>query len=110
MEFEASGYLEEPLPAWVGVRAASGAGAGSARSVSLMAPMLAHRRQPSDLVINAPLLSSLATKTSALGLGFGDRFRSFLGRSGSFEEMVLHTDTPGELQGKRATTHLLGIT
>ena len=75
-----------------------------------MAPMLAHRRQPSDLVINAPLLSSLATTTSALGLGFGDRFRGFQGCSGSFEEMVLKAEEPVEFQGKRATKPLLGIT
>ena len=75
-----------------------------------MAPMLAHRRQPSDLAINAPLLSFLATKTSALGLCFGDTFRGFQGCSGCFEEMVLQAEKPGELQGKRATKALLGIT
>ena len=45
-----------------------------------------------------------------LGLGLGDRFEGFQGRSGSFEERVLHTEKPGELQGKRATKRLLGIT
>jgi hypothetical protein len=72
--------------------------------------MLPERKQTSDLAINAPLLPYLATKTSALGLGLGDRFGGFQGRSGSFEEMVLLAEKPGELQGKRATKRLLGIT
>jgi hypothetical protein len=71
--------------------------------------MLSQRGQPSDLAINAPLLPFLATGTSALGLGFGDRFGGFQGCSGPFEEMVLHAEKPGELQGKRATKRLLGI-
>jgi hypothetical protein len=72
--------------------------------------MLAQRRQPSDLASNAPLLPPLATGTSALGLGFGDRFGGFQGRSGSFKEMVQQAEKPPELQGKRATKRLLGIT
>jgi hypothetical protein len=72
--------------------------------------MLPELRQTSGLVIEAPLLTSLATRTNSLGLGFGDRFEGFQGRSGSFEERVLHTEKPGELQGKRATKRLLGIT
>jgi hypothetical protein len=35
-------------------------------------------------------------KTAALGLGFGDRFGGFRGRSGSFKEMVLQAEKPGE--------------
>jgi len=44
-----------------------------------------------------------------LGLGFGDRFRGFQGRSGPLEEMVPHAKKAGELQGKRPTKRLLGI-
>ena len=65
--------------------------------------MLPDRRQPSDLAANAPSLPFLAPRTSTLGLGFGDRFEGFQGRSGSFEEMVLQAEKPCELQGKRAT-------
>jgi hypothetical protein len=72
--------------------------------------MLPERRQPSGFAINAPLLPYLSTRTSALGLGFGDRFGGFQGCSGSFEEMVLHAEKPGELQGKRATTRICEIT
>jgi hypothetical protein len=72
--------------------------------------MLSQRRQQSDLAINASLLPSLATGTSALGLGFGDRFGGFQGRSGSFKEMVQRAEKPGELQEKRAIKRLLGIT
>jgi hypothetical protein len=82
----------------------------SARIASLMAPMLAHRRQPSDLVINVPLLPSPATRRSALGLGFGDRFEGSQGCSGPFKEMVQQAGKPGELQGKPATKRLLDIT
>jgi hypothetical protein len=71
--------------------------------------MLLDQRQPNDLTDNAPLLPPLATETTVLGLGFGDRFGGFEGRSGSFKEMVQHTEKPGELQGKRATKRLLGI-
>jgi hypothetical protein len=62
-----------------------------------------------DLAINVPLLSSLAIRTIALGLGFGDRFGGFQGRSGPLEEMVPHAKKAGELQGKRPTKRLLGI-
>ena len=72
--------------------------------------MLPERRQTSGLGINAPLLPSMATRTSALGLGFGDRFAGFQGRSGSFEEMVLQAEKLGGLQGKRAAKRLLRIT
>ena len=62
-----------------------------------------------DLAINVPLLSSLAIRTIAMGLGFGDRFGGFQGRSGPLEEMVAHAKKAGELQGKRLTKRLLGI-
>jgi hypothetical protein len=82
----------------------------SARSGSLDVQMLPKRRRTSDLAINAPSLPHLATRTTALGLGFGDRFGGFQGRSGSFEEMVLQAEEPGELQGKRAIKRVRGIT
>ena len=62
-----------------------------------------------DLAINVPLLSSLAIRTIALGLGLGDRFGGFQGRSGPLEEMVPHAKKPAKLQGKRLTKRLLGI-
>src|SRR5512132_798932 len=65
--------------------------------------MLPQRRQPSDPAINCLLVAISGYKTAALGLGFGDRFGDFRGRSGSFKEMVLQAEKPGELQGKRAT-------
>lgn len=34
-----------------------------------------------------------------MGLGFGDRFGGFQGRSGPLEEMVPHAKKAGELQG-----------
>lgn len=71
--------------------------------------MLLERRRMSDLALNAPLLPYRATRTSALGLGFGDRFRGLQGRPGSSKEMVQNTEKPGELQEKRATKRLLGI-
>jgi len=44
-----------------------------------------------DLAINVPLLSSLAIRTIALGLGLGDRFGGFRAAQGpSLEEMVPH--------------------
>ena len=55
------------------------------------------------------LVSSLAIRTIAMGLGFGDRFGGFQGRSGPLEEMVPHAKKAGELQGKRLTKRLLGI-
>jgi hypothetical protein len=70
--------------------------------------MLPQRRQPSDPAISL-LVAISGYKTAALGLGFGDRFGGFRGRSGSFKEMVLQAEKPGELQGKRATKRLLGI-
>ena len=63
-----------------------------------------------DAATNGYLLPCLATGTSALGLGFGDRFGGFQGRPGSFKEMVLHTEELAELQGKRATKRLLRVT
>ena len=63
-----------------------------------------------DLAINVPLLSSLAIRTIALGLGLGDRFGGFRAAQGpSLEEMVPHAKKAGELQGKRLTKRLLGI-
>jgi hypothetical protein len=53
-----------------------------------------------NLATNAPLLPPLATGTSALGIGFGDRFAGSEGRSGSFKEMVQQAEKPAELQGK----------
>ena len=44
-----------------------------------------------------------------MGLGFGDRFGGFQGRSGPLEEMVPNAKKAGELQGKRLTKRLLGI-
>jgi hypothetical protein len=72
--------------------------------------MLPDRRQPSDLTFAAPLLPPLATGMSVLGLGFGDRFGGFQGRSRSFKEMVHQAEKSGELQGKRAIKRLLGMT
>jgi hypothetical protein len=81
----------------------------SIRAALAWCPMLAHRRQPSRLVIT-PMLSSLATRTSALGIGFGDRFEGFQGCSGSSEKRVQQAKKQAKLQGKRATKRLLGIT
>jgi hypothetical protein len=63
-----------------------------------------------DLAINVPLLSSLAIRTIALGLGLGDRFGGFRAAQGpSLEEMVPHAKKTVNLQGKRLTKRLLGI-
>jgi hypothetical protein len=72
--------------------------------------MLPQRRPLSDFAITAPSLPSLATGTSLLGLGFGDRFEGSQGLSGALEEMVSQAEKPGELQGKRATKRLVGTT
>jgi hypothetical protein len=82
---------------------------GAVRFVDAICPDAPRRRQPNDLAINAPLLPSLATRTSALGLGFGDRFGGCQGRSGSFKEMVQQAEKPRELQGKHATKRLLRV-
>ncbi len=73
-------------------------GAGLEPAPELVRLLLA--REPSDLLINAPLLSSPATRTIALGLGFGDRFGGFQGRSGSFKEMVLQSEETKRIAGK----------
>lgn len=79
------------------------------RGASLI-PDVPQRRQPNDLTINGSVLPLLTTRTAHLGLGFGDRFGGFQGRSGSFKERMQHTEKPGELQAKRTTKRLLGIT
>src|SRR4029453_7309644 len=47
--------------------------------------------------------------TAALGLGFGDRLGGFRGRSGSFKEIVLQTEKPGELERKRGAKLFPGV-